>query len=87
MGSQNPERNRLILSDSLTLYNWIIGNPDWAAEAYCAKCICGRLVYVQDFIHCRNPPYDVRQLKERLACEKCGSRELSLHPRFVGLQR
>lgn len=87
MGAKNPERDRLTLDDDKTLLEWLETRPEWAALADCTGCNWSWMVFVQDWIRCRNPPHRVRDLKIRLKCEKCGSAANELHPRFVGLRR
>lgn len=87
MGSPNPERNRLLLSDEKRIYDWYLDHPDWGASVLCQGCNWSWTVFVQDWVRCRNPPNTVEDLKLRLSCSKCGGRRLQLDPRFVGMRR
>jgi hypothetical protein len=87
MGSRNPERDRLILSDRYLIYNWWLDYPDWIALAVCKGCSSSITLRVKDFIRGKNPPHTVRDLKDRLACEKCGCRMFNLNPRYEGKTR
>jgi hypothetical protein len=87
MGSPNPERDRPPSSDHFEIHRWANEYEDWAIAAYCPPCIAERWLYAKDWLRVPNPPLDIGQLMQRVSCEKCGSRALQRHWRFVGARR
>lgn len=87
MGSRNPERDKLIVSDSLTIRDWHMRDSDWALLAQCRGCARGSMLYAEQLLRVRNPPYAIEDLKHRLTCQQCGCRLFQLIPRYVGSRR
>lgn len=89
MGSRNPERDRLLLRDYLTIIDWHRQYEGWQVLVVCAAPGCSRQRCVRsaEVVRMRNPPDTVAQWKARLVCQKCGGREFNMHPRFVGERR
>ena len=86
MGSPNPERDRLSVADWKPIIDWHRQYPGWAVLVGYTTCIHTRLYRSFEVLRMRNPPNTIGDWKARLVC-KCGSREVNLHPRFVGERR
>jgi hypothetical protein len=86
MGSRNPERDRFLASDYVHIIDWHRQSPGWAILVSCTGCAHSTYAHSFEVLRMRNPPDTIGQWKARLVC-KCGSREVNLHPRFVGERR
>jgi hypothetical protein len=87
MGSRNPERDSPVCRDDMPLEAWITDNPGWVIFLTCRDCINGSYVQPQRLLRLRTPPRTWGEMKARLACGKCRSKEFSLTLRYAGRRR
>ena len=81
MGGRNPEHYPPSLSDRKSLRKWSEENPAWGISIRCKRCIHSGLIFPGKLSH----PYVRRigDLKARLYCPKCKSKDFWLAPAFL----
>ena len=84
MGGQNPERRPLSVEDSQSISAWARDKSSWQILVLCRACAHTGVLTVQALQRHRKPPCCIKNLKSRLYCSKCHTRDFDLHPRLSG---
>jgi hypothetical protein len=81
VGGKNPEHYPPPIDDRLSLRKWAEDYPAWALAIRCTRCVHSGIIYPGKLRH----PYARRigDLKARLYCPDCGSRQFWIVPAFL----
>jgi hypothetical protein len=83
MGGQNPERRPPRIADHRKLREWAADYPAWGLLVTCDRCINRSILHPSKLLKLRKPPERFGELKGRLFCGECESRQFSLRPEFL----